>query len=160
MARCTNCFSEINTEKCPYCGYEESDSISGIGVNLRPGTVIGKKYISGQLLGSGGFGNTYLAFDTEQEIKVAIKEFHPKGQMVRGDDKKTLISVDSEKHSCKEGIEKFIKEAEILEKFKDAPTIVAIYDVFQENGTAYMVMEYVDGMTLEQKAILKKNADE
>ena len=112
---------------------------------------MGKKYIVGKLLGSGGFGNTYLAFDTEFEVKVAIKEFYPKGILVRTDDRKTLVSVESEKDNYQYGLDKFINEAEILEKFREAPTIVAIQDVFKENGTAYMVMEYLEGMTLEEK---------
>ena len=149
MKRCNNCFSETNEKKCPYCGYAEGEYIHSI--NLRPGTVVGKKYIIGQLLGSGGFGNTYLAFDTEFDVKVAIKEFYPKGILARADDRKTLISVESEKANYKYGLNKFLDEAKLLQKFIALPSVVSIFDTFEENGTAYLVMEYLSGMTLEQK---------
>ena len=116
-----------------------------------PVRLLGKNILSENYWEAAALGTHILPLITEFEVKVAIKEFYPKGILVRTEDRKTLISVESEKDNFKYGLNRFIKEAEILEKFKKASTIVAVEDVFQENGTAYMVMEYLEGMTLEEK---------
>ena len=107
----------------------------------------GKYRIEG-LLGQGGFGTTYSAIQTGLNRKVAIKEFFMK-ELCDRDEKTLTVSVPSS--GSRELVDKFkakfIKEAQMISEFKH-PNIVSIYDIFEENDTAYYVMEYHDGGSL------------
>lgn len=114
-------------------------------MNLREGTVLqGGKYRIERVLGSGGFGITYLAIQMGLNRRVAIKEFFMSEYCNR--DAETMhVSVPSE--GSKELVArfrvKFVKEAQNIADLKH-PHIISLYDVFEENGTAYYVMEYLD----------------
>ena len=96
------------------------------------------------ILGQGGFGITYLAYDNNLERDVAIKEFMPRDIASRHTDL-TIRPVDAETtESLKTGLDRFIKEARTLSKF-DHPNIVRVHTVFEQNNTAYMVMSYEQG---------------
>lgn len=118
-------------------------------MHLKHGTVLqGGKYRIEQLLGQGGFGITYLAVQTGLNRKVAIKEFFMKEHCNRDADT-SLVSVPSlgSRELVAKFREKFIREAQMIAGYKH-PNIVIIYDVFEDNGTAYYVMEYHDGGSL------------
>lgn len=101
-------------------------------------------------LGQGGFGITYLAIDTRFDIKVAIKEFFPQTFCGRtGGSHEMRPSTDSNEALVIELRRKFFKEASSLAKFNHR-NIVRVMDLFEENGTAYFVMDYIPGKTLEQ----------
>ena len=76
---CYNCFKERDSQEgpCPYCGFDLSENVKKYPVALRAGTVLNGRYIVGRVLGQGGFGITYLAWDTQLEAKVAVKEYMP-----------------------------------------------------------------------------------
>lgn len=97
-----------------------------------------------KLLGEGGFGLTYLAFDTNLEKKVAIKEYMPSEHAIRETDSKIVAKSDSSKKVYDWGLNAFINEAKTLAKFED-PNIVRVHRFFKANGTAYIVMEYCEG---------------
>ena len=118
---------------------------------LKVGTILRGTYRIDSYLSSGGFGNTYLATNIEFEERVAIKEFFMKGVTQR-DDKQTTVSVSNvENQNCfLEQKEKFKKEARRLRKLKNEH-IVKVHDLFEENGTAYYVMDYVDGENMAER---------
>ena len=120
-------------------------------------TIVRGKYLIGKVIGEGGFGITYIAFDLDLEVRVAIKEYFPRDYVGRDSmDGTTLIPFDAETGEVyQEEMSKFIGEAKRLAKFRGLKGIVPILDYFMENGTAYIVMEYIDGFTL--KEFLKEN---
>ena len=115
---------------------------------LKVGTILRGTYRIDSYLSSGGFGNTYVATNIEFDERVAIKEFFMKGVTQR-DDNQTTVSVSNleNTNSFQEQKEKFKKEARRLRKLQNEH-IVKVHDMFDENGTAYYVMDYVDGESL------------
>lgn len=109
-----------------------------------------REYKIVQLLGEGGFGLTYLAFDTHLEKHVAIKEYLPSEHAVRTQDSQVAAKSDSAKEVYQWGLNAFINEAKTLAKFEH-PNIVRVYRFFEANGTAYIVMEYCQGGCLTDR---------
>ncbi len=146
---CHGCFSEKSTPVCPYCGYNPA-APADYPLALPAGSVLNGKYMVGKVLGQGGFGITYLGFDLTLQIKVAIKEYMPSGQVGRTTDHNT-VSVLSQKDAggFEAGKEKFLDEARILAKLQNSPNIVKVQNYFHENNTAYFVMEYIEGTSLK-----------
>ncbi len=101
------------------------------------------------VVGQGGFGITYLARDTNLDHLVAIKEYLPPNLAVRSGDSTVHPVSEGRSEIFDWGLERFVREARTLAKFKH-PNIVAVFSVFEANGTAYMVMEYERGVNLEQ----------
>lgn len=102
-------------------------------------------------LGEGGFGITYLALDTALNKEVALKEYFPVGMAGaarRGLDGRVSVQNPSQAAQFEQGLEKYIEEARMLARFEH-PNIVRVLNFLRENGTAYMVMQYVRGETLE-----------
>ena len=118
---------------------------------LRIGTVLRGIYRIEKFLSSGGFGNTYVATNVEFDERYAIKEFFMKGVTQR-DDNQTTVSVSNSENenSFLQQKEKFKKEARRLRKLQNEH-IVKVHDMFEENGTAYYVMDYVDGENLSER---------
>ncbi len=146
---CECCLSEIESEPCRFCGFEKAGAREEVGV-LTAGSVLLGKYIVGKVIGKGGFGITYLAYDIKNEKKVAIKEYYPSALAARGGDGCTVVMTDSEEAAVfKNGIEKFYEEASLVSRFNGNPAIVSVYEFFYENDTAYFVMELLDGCTLK-----------
>ena len=119
---------------------------------LRKGTrLIGHYTIEG-VLGQGGFGITYLGIDELHEKKVAIKEFFPQGIVTRNIEYQDTVTVTfvGEKENYEKGKERFLKEARTMAKFSKDEGIVKALDFFGINNTAYIVMEYLEGITLKQ----------
>ncbi len=126
---------------------------------LAVGTRLGEFEITG-LLGEGGFGIVYLAYDSSLERHVALKEYMPSAFASR-----TMMSevrVKSERHleTFHAGLRSFVNEARLLAQF-DHPSLIKVYRFWEANGTAYMIMPYYQGITLKQ-ALLERGqpADE
>ena len=117
---------------------------------LRVGTMLRGIYRIDSYLSSGGFGNTYVATNIEFNEQYAIKEFFMKGVTQR-DENNTTVSVSNTENrdSFLAQREKFKKEARRLRQLNN-PHIVKVHDLFEENGTAYYVMDYVDGENLAE----------
>ena len=110
-------------------------------------------YRIGDVLGQGAFGITYLAQDINLNRQVAIKEFLP-GQLARREDDQSVQPLSSElSEEFSWGLERFISEGRTLAKFEHH-NIVRVHNVFESNSTAYMVMNYEEGNSLD--AILRK----
>ncbi len=146
---CENCFSEISSEPCSVCGFCGQEQISD-PTTLASGSVLQGRYAVGRVIGKGGFGITYLAYDIKHEEKIAIKEYYPYGIALRSPET-TVVSVTSEETAdvFKKGAEKFYDEARLVAAFNGNPSIVSVYDFFYENDTVYYTMEYLEGTTLK-----------
>jgi serine/threonine protein kinase/cellobiose-specific phosphotransferase system component IIA len=112
-----------------------------------------------EILGQGGFGITYLAHDTNLDEDVAIKEFLPIELALREGDFSVHPLSESHKKNFEWGLDRFIKEARTLTKFKH-PSIVRVRNVFEDNNTAYMVMEYEHGESLQQLLSSRQTLEE
>lgn len=118
---------------------------------LKPGVILKERYKIEDVIGAGGFGITYLAWDPVLQSHVAIKEYYPSGIATRqADSSQVCVPVGSEKKEFHRGLIRFLKEAQDVARFQSEPNIVSIYDYLEENETAYMVMEYLHGCTLKQ----------
>lgn len=161
--RCYNCLSKIteNDKVCPFCG-EILDS-STPAHHLLPGTVLNGKYFIGRVIGEGGFGITYIGIDTVLEIKIAVKEYFPKGLINRNNTYDSCVISNASADDSTEynkGLERFLSEARILAKFTGENGIVTVRDYFEENNTAYIVMEYIDGVSLSEYLSVHKRITE
>lgn len=152
---CDNCFAEIKNEPCEKCGYKKLKYRPDVGV-LPVGTVLKQKYHIGKVLGKGGFGITYKAYDAQLEKVVAIKEYYPNG-IAHRDTGTTQMSVsdNTQTEAFNTGAEKFFEEAKTVSRFNGNPNIVGVYEFFYENSTVYYVMEYLEGCDL--KTFIKNN---
>lgn len=117
---------------------------------LGAGTVLLDRYRLDRILGQGGFGITYLAADRSLGSLVAIKEFFPRSAAVRTPPEASEIVTPTDTDVFKFGLARFVQEARLLAEFRSNPRIVSVYDVFQANGTAYIVMEFLRGRTLAE----------
>ena len=118
---------------------------------LKPGVILKERYKIEEVIGAGGFGITYRAWDPLLQSYVAIKEYYPSGIATRSaDSSKVCVPVGQEHREYHRGRIRFLKEAQDVARFQSEPNIVSIYDYLEENDTAYMVMEYLHGCTLKQ----------
>ena len=153
MKYCGYCNTPLHDNEivCSFCGREQQLMIPPH--HLLPGTVLNGKYLIGQALGEGGFGITYVGTDTKLELKVAIKEYYPSGFANRSNTISAEISCGmggERTEFFEKGRMRFLDEAKTLAKFSGFRGIVNVRDFFEENNTAYIVMEYLEGKTLKE----------
>ncbi len=121
---------------------------------LPANTRLNGKYQIQDVLGSGGFGITYSGFSLENGARVAIKEYFPHRIALRRQNEDGSYSVlpfpDAAAEEFEDGRRRFLKEAGMLKALKHLDIIASVYDFFEENGTVYIVMEYIEGPTLRQ----------
>lgn len=148
---CYGCMQEKISENgiCPHCGFDNATYMVPKD-HLPPKTPLNGKYLLGKALGQGGFGITYLALDMQLQIPVAIKELFIRKVNARSQSRTVNVS-QSSKNAFEIHKARFLKEARILASFNEAENegIVQVRDFFEEGGTAYMVMEYLQGSTLK-----------
>ncbi len=152
MILCKNCFEEYEEHlgMCHYCGYEEGDEADEPFI-LKPGSILNNRYVIGQKRGLGGFGITYKAWDMQTNMVLAVKEYYLASCATRQQGTQDVI-VNAEKN-MKEFLHfknRFLEEARCTAKFNQSNNIVNVYDFFEEHNTAYMVMEYLDGISLDK----------
>ena len=162
--RCMGCMElyDKKWELCPHCGYP-ANATADSPLHMSPGSVLNGRYEVGRVLGNGGFGVTYIAWDPILRIKVAIKEYLPSEFSTRAEGQTRVTVFTGEKErQFNDGMSKFIDEAKRLAKFQNESGVVKIFDSFKANGTAYIVMEYLDGETLADRLKREKTipADE
>lgn len=135
---------------CSHCGYDQR-TVPREVYHLQPGTVLHQKYQIGVVIGFGGFGIVYKAWDLALNRVVAVKEYYPTMYLKRDPGMTQVILFDKKNEEAfLKGKEEFLTEARNIAKYNSHPNIVHVYDFFEENGTAYFVMEYLDGKTLKQ----------
>ena len=146
---CYNCFREKpDGGPCPHCGFDLEENVKKFPVALRAGTVLNSRYIVGRVLGQGGFGITYLAWDTKLEARVAVKEFMP-NEIATRVGTTVSVAVESRTEDFTYGAERFQEEARTLAKFMGQPNIAGVTDYFDENDTSYFVMDYIEGISFK-----------
>ncbi len=148
---CYNCFSQRESPEgpCPYCGFDLAENTKKFPVALRAGTVLNNRYIVGRVLGQGGFGITYLAFDTQLQTKVAVKEYMPNDIATRIEGATVSVAMDTKKDDFTYGAERFQEEARTLAKFIGHPNIAGVSSYFDANDTSYFVMDYIEGISFK-----------
>ena len=147
---CFGCMEETASEGiCPKCGFNAAEYTTEPHP-LNPGTILRERYSVGRVLGEGGFGITYVGLDTVLNLKVAVKEFYMSGYVNRNNTHSTTVQANTGTYgeTFAKNREKFLGEARVLAKFANEEGIVGIRDYFQENNTAYIVMDFLSGETL------------
>ena len=159
MKYCKFCMAEMNdgASVCPVCGKDQAEGVQTQLHHLQPGTRLADRYVVGAVLGEGGFGITYIGLNERLRLKVAIKEFYPFGYVNRVSSMSKTVTERTDvtnEEFFKKGRERFLSEARVLAQLNGEPGVVSVYDFFEENNTAYIVMEYLEGETL--KAYMQK----
>lgn len=124
---------------------------------LEVGYRLNGRYRVCRSLGQGGFGITYLAEDELLGQKIVIKEYFPAAFARRAEDGSIRITEETDRDAFTEGRNRFLREARILTSLLDVPGVVKAWNYFQENQTAYLVMEYVQGISL--RSWLEQNGE-
>ncbi len=150
MNLCDFCFEPMGPGNvCTKCGLSHENYQAEAGL-LTPGTNLLGKYIIGRVLGRGGFGATYLAYSSERNNVVAIKEYYPTGiaNRAKGEEKISIVS-DDKRNVFKKGANRFFEEAKTMSKFNTNKNVVSVYEFFYANDTVYYSMEYLEGIDLK-----------
>ena len=152
LNKCMGCMEDIVEHPCSKCGFDPRQT-GNAEYALPVETILAGKYLVGKVLGQGGFGITYIGWNLALEQKVAIKEYYPSGQVSRqpGTQQLTWYTSESARFAQESGMEMFLKEARKMAKVEDISGIVKVKDLFRENGTAYIVMDFVEGETLKNR---------
>lgn len=149
---CVNCFRALGgSDFCTACGWPAHPP-PGSPLHLPPRMLLKETYLLGRVLGHGGFGITYAAYDPALDRRLAIKEYLPNGEATRGTGEARIHPLSgASEEAFRWGLEKFLEEARVLVRFQDHPGIVKVITFFAENGTAYLVMEHLEGQNLETR---------
>ena len=147
---CYNCFKEKpdSSGPCPYCGFDLEENAKKYPVALRAGTVLNGRYLIGRVLGQGGFGITYLAWDRKLGARMAVKEYMP-NEIAARIGTTVSVAMKSRAEDFAYGEERFQEEARTLAKFMGQPNIAGVTDYFDENDTSYFVMDYIEGISFK-----------
>lgn len=133
---------------CSYCGREKPRQANRDMEALSVGSTLRDQYLLGEVLGRGGFGITYAAWDKKHNRRVALKELFPAKAVDRGSDHRTVQPKMGQETYFSEVFRRFEQEAGTLMTLQQMEGVVSLYHVFSDNGTAYYAMEYLDGMNL------------
>ena len=151
MGLCMGCMTDKGESViCPKCGLNEQELKNASQNFLQPGSRLNDRYTVGIALGQGGFGITYIGYDNVLGTRVAIKEYYPNDSAQRESESRTVRAFAGGETDFEKGKEKFLTEARTLARFSEYPGVVSVKDCFGANGTAYMVMQYLDGTDLKQ----------
>lgn len=147
---CMGCMHKLDWDgRCHYCGFDErnykKDQQLGLHTRLKNG-----EYMIGRQLGQGGFGITYIGMDTTLLQTVAIKEYFPFGAVRRNDRNEIELNDEKYRKDYEKGLESFLCEGRILARFSNLTAVVGVKNFFHENNTAYLVMDYVEGLSVRE----------
>ena len=169
---CMGCMEIVEdiTKPCPKCGFVLSRYQKPAN-SMPPYEILNGKYLIGSVIGIGGFGITYVGWDFYQSKRVCIKEYFPRGVAARDTTQAMMTTASTTTSTSTQysmdvlttktqkavnaylgGLRSYINEAKNLSRFYALPGIVSIRDFFYGNRTAYIVMEYIEGINLRQYA--------
>ena len=149
---CPNCFSNTLDDQgiCSACNYDPKNNREKYPLALPAGSILYGRYIIGKVLGQGGFGITYLAQDFQTKELVAIKEYFPDTMATRTNTITVTAFTGERGENFAYGRSSFLDEAKTMAEFSDNPNVAGVQLYFEENGTAYFVMEYIDGCSFQE----------
>lgn len=148
---CPGCMHQRKylSQSCPNCGYPNRQ-IHATGA-LPPLTILSGRYLLGCPVGKGGFGITYIAMDLPKEEIVAVKEFFPAELAIRDEESDAVLPASEDKALYfRTGLKSFCEEGRLLQLCADIPAIVSFREMLRENETTYLVMDYVQGISLRK----------
>lgn len=154
MRFCYNCMQQIEEgdfTTCPYCKKSLNPDYDARRF-LKPGTILQEKYITGKKIGAGGFGNTYIGWDKLLQRKVAIKEYFPIRLSSRSEESQ-IVAVSGGEEGLRHfntGLQDFIEEARNIAGMQEIRGVVQVYNFFEENGTGYIIMEFLEGKDVKE----------
>lgn len=155
---CPSCMQPAEGERCPRCGgelkLENPPLLLPVGTSFHAGK--GHSYVLGAVLGQGGFGVTYIGREVETGRRVAVKEYFPTRCSQRSGDGHTVEPLPGMDAVYEGGRYSFVKEARVLSGLEGTPSVVQALAYLEENNTAYLIMEYLDGTPLHR--LVDRNA--
>lgn len=148
---CSKCMNEINDNGiCPLCQFDQLNEKNKSHA-LDIGSLLNNRYQLGAVIGQGGFGITYAAWDETLDIPVALKEYFPSNLVTRDTEySDDVIVVENNRKEYLLGKQHFLRESRVLAMMKGLKGVVEVHDYFEENNTAYIVMEYIHGLALNE----------
>lgn len=154
MKKCMGCMRDYNDnyDRCPVCGYSTwniEEDIRQKEDSLRAETILNARYIIGRVLSYTEYGITYLAWDALLQKRVVIKEYLPVNSAGRKAGEEEIRILKAQDNNFETGRTAFEKEIMQLNRNQDITSLVNVFRCIRENGTSYMVMEYLEGCTLQ-----------
>lgn len=120
-------------------------------LHLEDGTILQGDYVVGKLLGAGSFGATYAGWDRAGNQAIAIREYLPAEFATRVQSQISVFNDSRKQKQFHDGLVKFLEEAKQISKLQGEDGVISIYDYFEANNTAYIVMEHLEGSLLSEK---------
>lgn len=149
MQKCMRCMRDYEPQQfCPHCGAENELKSPDRG-QIPAETILARRFIIGEVLGRDRIGFTYLAWDALLERKVVVREWFPAEAAQRSEDREN-VSFHMDQELAEKLTEQFLEQGRILNRLQNISVLVPVYTSFCENGTAYYVMEYLEGCTLKE----------
>lgn len=153
MTLCPHCMKPTAGNVCQHCGrpvdWQPSPDQLPAGTLLDSGGL--RRYRTGEALGQGGFGITYIAADEADGRVVAVKECFPTQCAYRAADHVTVLPLEGGEEVLQSALSSFLEEGKLLAQQSGLTSVVHVLDFFLANGTAYLVMEYLSGISLYEK---------
>ena len=135
--------------ECAKCGWDNHNRVNGNAALEQ--TILKDQYMVGKSLGRGGFGITYVGFDITLERRIAIKEYFPVGTAYRFSDGVTIRAYTEAEEDYQNGLNQALQESRTIAKLGQIPNVMQVHNAFLENGTVYMIMEYIEGISLTEE---------
>ncbi len=148
LSFCPHCFLDTTEGICPRCGFSVAEYETPEKA-LTPGTIVGGDFKIGRVLGIGGFGITYTGYDKRTGARYAIKEYMPHKIAERRADGSLEVSDSKDKEAYTDGLNMFVEESKILDALTHCPNIVQSFCFIYDNSTGYLIMEFLDGVSLK-----------
>lgn len=146
---CMGCMREIGEgEKCPHCGFIKDTPQVEPFLNLY--TQIADRYVIGKVLASGGDGVTYIAWDSQRNTAVMVREFLPIAHIKRDEDNKGVLVLRESELVFHDGIEAFLRLWRKIAGMRELSALIPVIDIVEENNTAYIVSEYIENITFRE----------
>ena len=147
---CTNCLTgTVRNGTCTYCHKSVNEASKQPANALPVRYMLGSQYYLGKVIGNGGFGITYLAWDCIEQRRVIVKELYPRQDVQRDPASKMVVPLKGQEDYFRKLKHRFKEEAQILYSFRHEPSVMNVYRLMEDNNTVYYSMEYLSGFDLK-----------